>query len=148
MQFPLPNNIHTLVQRNIILHPFTCYYADMTGPAPFKECGSCHKKWEEWQDFVRDPEVRLLGFQGSTRLPDTNLLVFHHRCGTSISVFAKNLRHILPQDVQELQFPVLYGDETCSQYCREIENLKICKRSCANARDRHLILTILEMKKG
>jgi hypothetical protein len=116
--------------------------------APFKECGSCHRIWEYWQDFISDPEVRLLGFQGSTRLPETNLLVFHHRCGTSISVLANKLRHILPKDEQELQLPILFGDENCSKYCREIENLKTCNRNCINARDRRLILAVLDMKKS
>jgi len=120
----------------------------MTEHTPFQECGSCREAWDRWQDFVADPEVRLLGFQGSDRFPDTNLLVFEHRCGSSISVLAKRLRHILPEDEQKRQLPVLFASEHCNQYCRTIENLKECDRACVNARDRKLILRILEMKKA
>ena len=87
-----------------------------------------------------------MGFQGSDRFPDTNLLVFEHRCGSSISVLAKKLRHILPPDEQKQELPVLFASDQCNQYCGKIENLKACDRPCVNARDRKLILRIFEMK--
>jgi hypothetical protein len=92
----------------------------------FQTCGSCRKEWKHWQDFAVDPEVRILGFQGSALLPDANLIVFGHRCGTSISILAKRLRHLLPKDDQELAIPSLFDSEACSQYCRHIENILIC----------------------
>jgi hypothetical protein len=119
----------------------------MSKDASFQTCGSCRKKWKHWQDFVVDPEVRILGFQGSIHLPDTNLIVFGHRCGTSISVLAKRLRHILPHKDQELMIPSLFESEICNHYCNNIENITACDRPCINARDRRLILKLMEMKK-
>ena len=127
---------------------FACYDKIMNEHASFQKCGSCHQTWKAWHDFVADPGVRLLGFQGSERYPDTNLLVFEHRCGTSISILAKRLRHILPKAEQEIALPILYNSETCNQFCSKIENLKACDRDCINARDRKLIIKVLEMKKA
>jgi hypothetical protein len=136
------------LERRFIPLPFACYDIAMNKEAAFHKCGSCKKAWETWQKFIFDPEVRLLGFQGSDRYPDTNLLVFEHRCGTSISVLAKRLRHILPQDKQKLELPILYASESCNQYCNKLENLKVCDKACINARDRQLIMMILEMRKA
>jgi hypothetical protein len=136
------------LERRFIPLPFACYDTAMNEEAAFQECGSCKKTWETWKDFIADPEVRLLGFQGSDRYPDTNLLVFEHRCGTSISVLAKRLRHILPKEKQKLELPILYASENCNQYCNKIENLKACDKPCINARDRQLIMMILKMRKA
>jgi hypothetical protein len=115
---------------------------------PFQNCGSCGKVWETWQDFILDSAVRLLGFQADSRLPDANLLVFEHKCGSSVSVLAKRLRHLLPETDKGMAPPVLFGSEMCGRHCRLIEDLEACDRPCANARDRRLILLFLDMKRG
>jgi hypothetical protein len=114
----------------------------------FQKCGSCGRVWDEWKEFILDPGVHLLGFQAIATLPDANLLVFDHRCGSSISVLAKRLRHLFP-DLDEEPLPAsIYDSETCNHYCREIENLETCDRSCANARDRRMIHRLVKMRRG
>ena len=63
----------------------------------FCVCGRCHRQWTVWREFILDPEVRLLGLQHVQNLPDGNLLVFDHSCGTSISILARQLRSFLPE---------------------------------------------------
>jgi hypothetical protein len=114
----------------------------------FKTCGSCRKSWEHWQDFVLDPGVRILGFQAIDSLPDANLLVFEHKCGSSISLLAKKLRHLLDEHGEREKLPVLFGSETCRKHCRLIEDLEACDRPCANSRDRMLIQMLIRMKRA
>ena len=114
--------------------------------AAFKECGSCRHAWADWQSFVRDPALRLLGLQAIPGLPDANLIVFEHRCGSSVSVLALKLRHLLSEEDQAANRPVLFGTDTCSGHCRVIENLATCDQPCANARDRRLALLIADAK--
>ena len=64
---------------------------------PFQICGSCRRAWPTWDNFVLDPDVRLLGLQSEIAKPDVNLLVFEHSCGSSISILSKRLRHLLPE---------------------------------------------------
>ena len=90
----------------------------------------------------------MLGFQAVSRLPDANLIVFEHRCGSTISVLTKRLRPFFPEIESEPPLPVLFDSETCNQYCRNVENLEICDRPCENARDRRMIHVLLEMKRG
>ncbi len=117
------------------------------GSHPFKTCGSCRKIWETWQDFVLDPGIRILGFQAVEGLSDANLIVFEHRCGSSISLLAKRLRHLLPTPDEETRLPVLFGSDECRRHCRLIEDLESCDRPCANSRDRRLIQLLLSMKR-
>jgi len=114
----------------------------------FQKCGSCGKAWNHWRDFILDPDVHLLGFQAISGLPDANLIVFEHRCGSTISVLTKRLRPFFPEIENEPPLPVLLGSDTCNQYCRDVENLEICDRPCENARDRRMIHVLLKMKKG
>jgi hypothetical protein len=115
---------------------------------PFKTCGSCSFVWTDWRSFVLDPGVRLLGFQAVPGLPDANALVFEHRCGSSVSVLASRLRHLLGPEDRGVDLPLLYGTETCHGHCRLVSDLASCDRPCSNARDRRLILRIAEMKEG
>ena len=113
----------------------------------FRTCGSCGQEWPNWEDFVRDPGVRLLGLQAITNLPDANLLVFEHRCGSSVSVLASRFRQFLPDSQDFSGRSSLRGTDQCSGHCLHLENLQQCDQPCINARDRRLILRLLEMKR-
>lgn len=114
----------------------------------FRTCGACGRCWERWQDFVHDPAVALLGLQVVPGLPDANLVVFQHACGSTVSVLANRLRHLLVDEPATGNLPVLYGTEACNGHCRYLEDLRACDRPCVNARDRRLILTLGEMMKS
>lgn len=114
---------------------------------PFRTCGSCWQVWRSWEDFVRDPGVRLLGLQATVNLPDANLLVFEHRCGSSVSVLASRFRQHLPDSQDSSGWSSLRGTDQCSGHCLRLENLQQCDRPCINSRDRRLILQLMEMKR-
>jgi hypothetical protein len=118
-----------------------------TTESGFARCGSCRRPWVSWQDFLFDPQVRMLGFQGSIRWPDTNLLVFEHSCGSSVSVLTHRLRHLLPAPVED-GLPSLRGTDECPGHCLSLADLAACDRPCVNARDRDLIRVIGEMRQG
>jgi hypothetical protein len=115
--------------------------------AVFRACGSCGQTWRSWEDFVRDPGVRLLGLQAIMNLPDANLLVFEHRCGSSVSVLASRFRQFLPDSQDFSAWSSLRGTDRCSGHCFRLEDLQECDQPCINARDRRLILRLLEMKR-
>jgi len=114
---------------------------------PFQRCGSCGFAWSDWQEFILDSRVRMLGFQAILNVPDANLLVFEHRCGSSVSILAKRLRPMVPELESDKEEKILFDSETCHHFCRSLENLEVCDRPCANARDRRLIRMVLEMKR-
>ncbi|HZT30052.1 MAG TPA: hypothetical protein VFA33_09225 [Bryobacteraceae bacterium] len=113
---------------------------------PFQVCGACKRAWPTWDGFVRDPTVRLLGLQSLAAKPDCNLLVFEHSCGSSISILARRLRHLLPEPEPDVPLPVLYGTDQCRGHCRFLEDLEACVAPCHNVRDRALILLVQCLK--
>jgi hypothetical protein len=122
--------------------------ADSNAGLVFQKCGACGQQWKEWSAFILDPLVRLLGFQAIVSLPDANLMIFEHSCGSSISVLVKRLRHLLPAGEGETALANLYGSPECNGHCRFLGDLEACDRRCSNARDRQLILMFLEMKRN
>jgi len=112
----------------------------------FQVCGACKHDWPTWDGFVRDPAVRLLGFQCLAAEPGCNLLVFEHSCGSSISVLARRLRHLLPEVESDAPLPVLFGTDRCRIHCRSLQDLEACDAPCGNVRDRALILLIQCLK--
>ena len=111
----------------------------------FAICGSCHVRWPTWDEFALDPVVRLLGFQGLVTRPETNLLVFEHRCGSSVSILTSRLRHLLPQRDAEAP-PSLRGTGNCPGHCLSLADTGTCEMRCANARERELIRFVREIR--
>jgi hypothetical protein len=109
---------------------------------PFQICGSCKRAWATWDGFVLDPAVRLLGLQSDVALPEFNLLVFEHGCGSSISILARRLRHLLPGSEPGPPDVRLMGTAQCRGHCRYLGDLEACDAPCGNARDRTLILLV------
>ena len=118
----------------------------LTTPAPFRHCGSCLREWASWHDFVVDPEIRLLGLQAVPNLPDGNLLVFDHACGTSISLPVRRVRRHLPVQEEEEPPPVTLGLQECRRHCPDLDDLVVCERPCPKARDRRIVQRILRLK--
>ena len=115
---------------------------------PFRSCGSCRQAWRDWRELVLDPGLRFLGLQVVPGMPEANLLVFEHGCGSSLSVLASRLRRHLADDDRPAGLPSLYDSDACARHCRVLEDLEACDRPCANSRDRRLALAIVEAKRS
>ena len=115
---------------------------------PFQVCGACRQAWPTWDAFVRDPGVELLGLQAAVETPEANLLVFEHRCGTSISVLTRRMRHLLPEPEPGEPAGRLLGSEQCRGHCRRLPDLEACDAPCSNARERRLIQLVLQMRRA
>lgn len=111
----------------------------------FKTCGACGRKWLRWQDMLLDRGVRLIGLQAVPKIPDANLIIFEHECGTTVSVLTLKLRHLLDHPHEGSSLPLLYGTATCNGHCRLLEDLATCDNACSNARDRRLTLLVRDI---
>jgi hypothetical protein len=117
-----------------------------TGPAPFRVCGCCKREWNTPGEFIRDPELPLLGLQLVPESTSGNLLVFGHVCGTSISVFTARLRPLaLPLSDVPVP-PVSISPAECTRHCKDVDEIAACQRACPRAGDRRLIQLILGIR--
>ncbi len=126
--------------------PMSEHTARETRKHDFKTCRSCRIHWADLQQFVYDPGVSVLGLQAITSVPDGNLLMFEHRCGSTISVRAKLIRQMFPEPEENTSLPLQFEKDGCEGHCRSVEDLTACRQPCINARDRRLLLRLLEIK--
>jgi hypothetical protein len=97
-------------------------------------------------NFLLDPGVRLVGLFFHENVLDMSLLVFEHECGTSISVPARRLRHLLPPPQPGEAQDDPRETVECQGHCRRLKDFGGCNQPCSNARDRDLMRLILRMK--
>jgi hypothetical protein len=113
---------------------------------PFRTCGSCQHAWESWSDFVLDGRLRLLGLQASIEWPHANLFIFEHACGSTVSVLATRLRHLLGKPAPDPSPHWFFGSEDCRRHCTNVQDMTNCDRPCANARDRRVLELLIQIK--
>jgi len=113
----------------------------------FQICGACKHAWSTLGSFILDPANRLLGLQVLITNPDFNVLVFEHRCGSSISILTPRLRHLLPDPQPDEALASLLCAEQCIGRCRLLEHMEECDAPCGIALDYKLIPLIQRMKR-
>jgi hypothetical protein len=76
-----------------------------------------------------------------------NLLVFEHRCGSTVSILTSRLRYLLPEHTGQ-DWRSLRGTEQCPGHCLSLADLEACDRPCTNAHDRQLIRIVQQLKRA
>jgi len=95
------------------------------------------------REFLDDPALLLVGLQVAPHRPESNLVVFEHRCGSSVSVLTHRLRAVLPEAEAGAGSPDRYGTDECRGLCRQLDEWSACDRACVNAGDRRLLQAII-----
>lgn len=120
----------------------------MTDDEGFRTCGACRRRWSTPADFLDDAGLSVVGLQVAKHVPEANLLVFEHACGSSVSVLTSRLRFLLGEPTAGTGDPDLYDTDTCLALCRVLREWALCDRPCVNARDRRLLQVVLSRKGG
>jgi hypothetical protein len=121
-------------------------HSEHQSPRAFRTCGACRQRWLSAEDFLDDPQLRVVGLQVAPHVPEANLLVFEHGCGSSVSVLTRRLRSLLTEPEEKPAVDDVYGAPECNRYCQRLEEWAACDRPCVNARDRRLLQVILARK--
>jgi hypothetical protein len=63
------------------------------GKPPFKICTNCFAEWKSLDDFLSDPELKLVGYQVAFEDLEGGLFFFNHNrknCGTTLAIPVKD----------------------------------------------------------
>jgi len=106
---------------------------------PFKACPSCRHEWQTRNTFLADKEIRLTGYQADFEDLATGLLLFNHRCGTTLAIPVAEFRDLYSGPVFEEQ---LTGTDQCPEYCLRQDELAPCDQPCECAFVREIMQII------
>ena len=94
----------------------------------FKTCPVCRKQWMSRDDFLSDPQIKLLGYQVDFDELTLGIILFNHEvCFDTLGVRVA--------DFADLQSGPIFsekknGSEDCPGYCLHECNLNRCPAKC------------------
>jgi hypothetical protein len=107
----------------------------MNSPA-FKNCLVCQKSWQSREDFINDPEIRLIGYQANFIAIETGLFFFNHSCDGTLALAVETFGDLYPGPIYAERKT---GSEECPGYCLHSSNLKPCPARCECAYVREIL---------
>lgn len=105
----------------------------------FRECGMCGERWPSREAFLSDPGVALVGYQVDFRNLLEGLLLFNHRCKTTLSISVRTFRDLYSGPVFAARAE---GTDDCPGYCLHTDVLDRCPAQCECAYVRDILQRI------
>ena len=102
----------------------------------FKQCTVCRQKWPTRQDFIVDPDIRIVGYQVNFEELKAGLLYFNHSCKNTIALSADLFTDLYDGPI--FTEPKT-GTEVCPGYCLNQEELRPCQAECECAYVREIV---------
>ena len=109
----------------------------MSTDKEFKKCSSCGQIWQTREEFVEDPETKMVGYQVSFPSFHEGLFLFDHKlCETSLAIRAGEFKDFYDGPIYSERS---VDTEDCPQYCLYKDNLERCPAKCECAYVREII---------
>lgn len=105
----------------------------------FKQCSNCGFEWLTREQWLRDPLLELVGYQVSFKALKTGILLFNHRCRTTLALYASDFEDLYDGPVFKERAT---GTDDCPGYCLHQDNLAPCPARCECSYVRNIIQLI------
>ena len=102
----------------------------------FRICSCCNHKWKTRDDFLSDPDVKIIGYQANFEVLKAGLFFFNHDCGTTLALYADLFADLYQGPIFQER---LQGGEDCPGYCLNKDDLEPCPAACECAFVREII---------
>lgn len=111
----------------------------------FKKCASCHRSWVTRDSYLRDPQLRIVGYQANFATLELGTFMFSHLCGTTMSISAYEFVDLYTGQIFKKRAT---GSRKCPRYCLDEKDLKYCEMHCECAYIRKVALIIQHWPKA
>lgn len=111
----------------------------------FKSCPKCQAVWTSRDQFLRDADVELIGYQVNLMHREKGLFLFNHNtCHTTMAIKVANMESLYHGPVYSEN---MSRTDKCPAYCMDKNNLAACENSCSYAHIRQLLQIIMKWPK-
>jgi len=112
----------------------------------FKVCPNCAQLWASRDEFLNDPQTKLIGYQAHFNELEAGLFLFNHlSCKSTISVRSERFRSLYDGPVFSKK---MIDDVECPNYCLSKYRLEPCSNECECAFVREIIQVIKHWEKS
>ena len=121
-------------------------HANHTGKEAIKiECFICDTRWEDRDDFLRDHQIKLVGYQVNFVNLAYGLFLFNHSCNTTLSLPVAAFKDLYKGPIFKERAT---GSEECPGYCLHHDEQRRCSAHCECAYVREIIQIINDWPKN
>jgi hypothetical protein len=106
----------------------------------FNKCPGCGFTWNKRDDFLKDNDVELIGYDANFEALELGNLLFSHRCGTVIPLHVDGFRDLYNGPIYRERKT---GSAECMGYCKRRDELRPCPVKCECAWVRELVQVII-----
>ena len=112
----------------------------------FKVCPNCAQSWTNRDEFLNDPQTKLIGYQAHFNELEAGLFLFNHlSCKSTISIKSERFRSLYDGPVFTKK---MMDDGSCPNYCLSKYRLEPCSNECECAFVREIIQVINNWEKS
>lgn len=102
----------------------------------FKECRPCGFTWGDLNDFLGDPDIRIVGYQVDYDDLVAGTFLFIHSCGATLHLPVREFYDLHEGPIFKLRAT---GSDDCPGYCQYQDQLDTCPAHCECAYVRDII---------
>jgi hypothetical protein len=110
----------------------------------FLQCTCCRAVWRTRDDFLADPEVKLVGYQVHFEELTAGLFLFNHSCGTTLALEVEDFCGLYHGPVFRARAT---GGPNCKGYCQRRDELRVCPTECECAFVREILQMVRDWPK-
>ncbi len=113
----------------------------------YRTCTVCGREWDSREQFLSDPQVKLIGYQVSFRDLSEGFFLFNHEatgCNTTMAIDAGHFFDLYEGPMFEGR---MRGTKECPGYCLHKSELARCPIQCECAFVREVLQLIVAWPK-
>lgn len=105
----------------------------------FKRCPNCGAEWWTRDQLLRDPSIKLVGYQVNFKRLKAGILMFNHSCRTTLALKVEVFQDLYRGAMFE---KCAAGTDACGGFCLHEGDLRSCPAECECAYIRHILQVI------
>ncbi len=93
----------------------------------FKICTKCGFEWKTRDDFLKDDNISIIGYQVNFEVLTAGIFLFNHSCEGTLSLAVSEFEDLYDGPVYQER---VTGSDECPEHCLREDELGPCPNKC------------------